>query len=437
MSHTTTRARVRTGRFLARALFAVVFFAAPSRAAITQSVDYEGFLKDTGTGLPTNKTKDMEFHLYSQASGGSSLWNEQRCGVNGVPVLNGRYEVEIGSKTAGGVPSARFLERSALWLEVRVDANDDCSGFAALSPRVRLLTAPFVFNALSVSTAASVGNAADAVLVADSDANGSGALVVKAGGVERMRVLNAGNVGVGVSAPAAKLHVSSASAAAGDAILLVSSGTGQGQQLLTVMGDGKVGISTGAPAALLAVAGKAQVNSTMTVYGNLVATTMGAAKSAFIHIRLNQCGGGCGGSHTVDTWTDVAAQGYAWTQAINTSPETFVHNGTGRITVNKAGLYRIRLYAFFMPSVAGSWICYVCPSVNGSAGSCTPNSAANGLKHGYNEAAYWARMGGPYEFIRALSAGNTVGWSYYPSSSWPLTYWAYDNYTSMSVEKVN
>ncbi|MBI4425009.1 MAG: hypothetical protein HY554_14855 [Elusimicrobia bacterium] len=70
----------------------------------------------------------------------------------------------------------------------------------------------------------------------------------------RMTFQPGGNVGVGTTAAAARLHVSSASAAASDTVLLVSSGTGAGQELLAVKGDGKVGIGTSAPKSSLQVA---------------------------------------------------------------------------------------------------------------------------------------------------------------------------------------
>jgi hypothetical protein len=64
-----------------------------------------------------------------------------------------------------------------------------------------------------------------------------------------------GKVGIGTTAPNARLHVSSAAAVASDFILRVSSGTGPGQDLLSVKGDGKVGVGTTSPGFLLDVNG--------------------------------------------------------------------------------------------------------------------------------------------------------------------------------------
>ncbi len=60
-------------------------------------------------------------------------------------------------------------------------------------------------------------------------------------------VLNNGNVGIGTAAPGAALHVSSGGAVASDTVLLLSSGTAAGQELVVVKGDGSVGIGTAAP----------------------------------------------------------------------------------------------------------------------------------------------------------------------------------------------
>jgi hypothetical protein len=70
---------------------------------------------------------------------------------------------------------------------------------------------------------------------------------------ERVTISGNGNVGVGTTSPAARLHISSANATVSDTILLISSGTAAGQELLTVKGDGKVGIGTTNPLSPLTV----------------------------------------------------------------------------------------------------------------------------------------------------------------------------------------
>lgn len=77
---------------------------------------------------------------------------------------------------------------------------------------------------------------------------------VKAGApTGTVHLSSAGNVGIGLTSPAARLHVSSASATSSDVIFQASSGTSVGQELLVVQGAGKVGIGTSSPAATLEV----------------------------------------------------------------------------------------------------------------------------------------------------------------------------------------
>ncbi|MBI5623786.1 MAG: tail fiber domain-containing protein [Elusimicrobia bacterium] len=71
---------------------------------------------------------------------------------------------------------------------------------------------------------------------------------------DHLVINNQGQVGVG-AVPSARLHVSSSNAVAADTILLVSSGTSTGQELLVVKGDGKVGVGTTDPGAKLDVDG--------------------------------------------------------------------------------------------------------------------------------------------------------------------------------------
>ncbi|MFA6031040.1 MAG: hypothetical protein WC969_14380 [Elusimicrobiota bacterium] len=420
--------------FLPGLVFAACL-ALPAQAAITQTLSYGGYLTDAATGLPLGGGKDMDFRLFTQAAGGASVWNEQRCGASGVPVSNGRYQVEIGSQTAGGIPASVVSDRSALWLEVAVDPNDDCAGFEALSPRVRLEAAAYTFSALVASTAAYAAITGDMAVSADTDADGNGDVVLKTGAAERLRVQSAGRVGLGTATPVARLHVSSAGAVSTDEVLRVSSGTGTMQELVRVWGDGRVAVGTTSPSGvLLEVNGKTAVNSTLTVSGAVTANLFDSYRGEYIEIYLSQCGGPCGGNHALSTWTDIAAQGYSWTLGSNTAPDTFSHNGTGRITVNKAGTYLIRLHAMLIPVADANYAAYFCPSINGSA-DCSPNQSACGIRLGYYPAGWWTQYNGPFDFIRTLPAGTTIGYAYDPVQT--LTYWAHDTYMALDVVRVN
>jgi hypothetical protein len=212
-----------------------------------------------------------------------------------------------------------------------------------------------------------------------------------------------GNVGVGTTNPTGMLQV--------------------GGGTLTVKSDGTVGIGTLTPGAAL------------DVNGTVKSTATESSSAAFIHAYLLQCGGGpCASYHTLNQWTDVSAQNYNWVTAANNSPATYAHNDHGRITLLKTGTYWIRLYAIFQPTADSGHIASVCPSLNGSA-DCSPSWSSNGIKYCYYKAAFWARMGGPYDFIRTLGAGTTVGWAYYPYQA--LNDWAHDYYTAIEIIRLN
>ena len=122
----------------------------PASAAINQSINYQGFLVSKTTNLAVDSPQDMKFAIYDVLNGGSALFTESRCNV---PVSRGRYDVEIGSATSGGIP-ADIFQNLGLWLEIQVDFDGDCAGtYEAMLPRVRLQAAPFAFNSLYASTA--------------------------------------------------------------------------------------------------------------------------------------------------------------------------------------------------------------------------------------------------------------------------------------------
>ncbi|MDD5207764.1 MAG: hypothetical protein PHV36_00095 [Elusimicrobiales bacterium] len=131
------------------------FFSLAAHAAITQSINYQGFLLSKITNMPVETPQDIKFIIYNTpvgpATGGMVPFTESRCNVK---VSKGRYDVEIGSATPGGIPPALFTDYSALWLEIQVDSDGDCSGtYEAMSPRVRLQASPYAFNSIYASTA--------------------------------------------------------------------------------------------------------------------------------------------------------------------------------------------------------------------------------------------------------------------------------------------
>ena len=101
------------------------------------------------------------------------------------------------------------------------------------------------------------------------------------------------NVGIGIAAPVAKLHVSSASALPGDLLLVVSSGTAASERLLVIKGNGDTGLKGNlaigstysggaAPADGLAVEGAVAIGTTAPDANTRMQVTGADAQGAYI-----------------------------------------------------------------------------------------------------------------------------------------------------------
>lgn len=128
--------------------------AAPS-AASTGTIAYQGRLADTA-GAPLTGTYNMTFRLYSAASGGTPLWEEQWTGANSVQVSDGLFNVILGSLAA--IPQNVVAANSSLFLGITVGTDSE------MVPRVQLGSVPFAVQALTVPngsvTTAKIANGA-------------------------------------------------------------------------------------------------------------------------------------------------------------------------------------------------------------------------------------------------------------------------------------
>lgn len=130
-------------RFLMPALCVatLALSSAPGRAAVPQSMSYQGVLTDLGgTPLPDGP-HDLVFALYAAADGGAPLWSESQPAVT---LTKGVFSVTLGSVTPLAIPFDQQY-----WLGVSVDAG------AELVPRITLASAPY---ALSVQTPLPAGS---------------------------------------------------------------------------------------------------------------------------------------------------------------------------------------------------------------------------------------------------------------------------------------
>ncbi|KAF0127547.1 MAG: hypothetical protein FD189_21 [Elusimicrobia bacterium] len=184
----------------AAALLSAAGLARDAGAAITQTFNYQGFLLDKATNLPVDGAKHVRFLIYPAASGGSALFTEMVCGV---PMNKGRYEVEVGSQTSGGIPADIFIGNQNLWMQVEIAPTAVCGGsFDPLSPRMRLQAAAFAFNSLYASTASAATPLFSADVIGPLSQTANGAITIST------NLFVQGGISVGSISPGQQLSVS-------------------------------------------------------------------------------------------------------------------------------------------------------------------------------------------------------------------------------------
>jgi len=150
---------------------AINLLAAPNAATnSTGTIAYQGRLADSG-GTPITNTVNMIFRLYSAASGGTPLWEEQWTGANSVQVSGGLFNVMLGSLTP--IPQSVIVSNTNLFLGITVGTDGE------MSPRVQLGSVPFATQALTVPD----GSITTAKLAANVQFIPSGAIIMWSGAV--------------------------------------------------------------------------------------------------------------------------------------------------------------------------------------------------------------------------------------------------------------
>jgi hypothetical protein len=113
--------------------------AAPSAplAVFSDTISFQGRLLDSA-GNPVDGTPAMTFRVYTQAEGGTSVWED----AYNVPVENGLFTVFLE------IPPALF-DGQALWLGVQVEGDAQ-----EMTPRQQLLPAPYALYAKNAGSGA-------------------------------------------------------------------------------------------------------------------------------------------------------------------------------------------------------------------------------------------------------------------------------------------
>jgi hypothetical protein len=178
-------------------------------------VKFSGVLTDMN-GKTLTGTVGVTFSLYNEAQGGAALWVETQ---NVTPDKAGHYSVMLGSTTTEGIPASLFRSGEARWLGVQAQGQTE-------QPRTLLMSVPYALKALDAETIG--GRPASSFMLTPQAGGKSSApgklppgTITGSGTADYIPMFTGtttignshifqtvgGNVGIGNTAPAAKLDV--------------------------------------------------------------------------------------------------------------------------------------------------------------------------------------------------------------------------------------
>ncbi len=149
------------GTWRLSAIFALVALLATGAMADSDTVSYQGVLRDDTLEPVDDGAYAMEFSLWDAETGGNQVWGpEAHPAVN---TTNGMFSVYLGSDVSLGTV---FADHSALWLEIAADTG---SGPETYAPRIPLASLPYAQYAPQADSAAQADNADNATTAGQAD----------------------------------------------------------------------------------------------------------------------------------------------------------------------------------------------------------------------------------------------------------------------------
>ncbi|MBC7581299.1 hypothetical protein H7097_00335, partial [Aeromicrobium sp.] len=160
------RAQLSTGvavLVLALTIFATVAQPATTSAATADTVNFQAKLMNASGSIAPDGNYNVEFKLYTGATGGSALWTEDwlNNSSQGVRVANGYLTVNLGAHTS--FPTNINWAQN-LYIGMTVHGTGSNPSFAAntpadgeMTPRLKLTSVPYAFSAGNLSNVSTGG----------------------------------------------------------------------------------------------------------------------------------------------------------------------------------------------------------------------------------------------------------------------------------------
>ncbi|MDB5170965.1 MAG: exported protein of unknown function, partial [Candidatus Saccharibacteria bacterium] len=131
----------------------------PAVAAGSENLNFQARLEGLNGAIANDGDYNVEFKLYSVATGGTALWTETRTGADKVRVVNGYLTVNLGD--VNSFPSTIAWDQD-MYVTMNIGGTGSPTWDGEMNPRLKLTAVPYAFQAksatqLQVSNGANVG----------------------------------------------------------------------------------------------------------------------------------------------------------------------------------------------------------------------------------------------------------------------------------------
>lgn len=111
-----------------------------ANAGVPQMINYQGTLTNANGAAVANGNYNIEFKIYSVASGGTALWSEKwDTTTSQVPVVGGVFNVMLGYRVP--IPENFFANYPVTYLSIKVGTDSE------MLPRQRVTSVGYAFSA--------------------------------------------------------------------------------------------------------------------------------------------------------------------------------------------------------------------------------------------------------------------------------------------------